>query len=103
MDIYHFYTGQSFDAHHFLGAHRTAEGYVFRVFAPHTQRITLTGEFSEWEELELHRSYNEHFWEITVPHAKSGQRYLYRMYNPDGSYTGRPIGGGQPVQDADDL
>ena len=23
--------------------------------------------------------------------------------DPDGSYTGRPIGGGQPVQDADDL
>ena len=23
--------------------------------------------------------------------------------DPDGSYTGRPIHGGQPVQDADDL
>lgn len=23
--------------------------------------------------------------------------------DPDGSYTGRPIGGGQPVQDVDDL
>lgn len=23
--------------------------------------------------------------------------------DPDGSYTGRPLGGGQPVQDADDL
>ena len=23
--------------------------------------------------------------------------------DPDGSYTGRPISGGQPVQDADDL
>ena len=23
--------------------------------------------------------------------------------DPDGSYTGRPIAGGQPVQDADDL
>ena len=23
--------------------------------------------------------------------------------DPDGSYTGRPIGGGEPVQDADDL
>lgn len=23
--------------------------------------------------------------------------------DPDGSYTGRPVGGGKPVQDADDL
>ena len=23
--------------------------------------------------------------------------------DPDGSYTGRPVDGGQPVQDADDL
>lgn len=23
--------------------------------------------------------------------------------DPDGSYTGRPVGGGEPVQDVDDL
>ena len=30
-----------------------------------------------------------------------GQNHI--VSDPDGSYTGRPINGGQPVQDADDL
>lgn len=87
MDIYGFYTGQIFDAWRYLGAHKAEQGYVFRVYAPHAKRITLIGEFNDWQDWELHQSYNEQFWEVTVPQAKTGQRYLYKIWHPDGSYT----------------
>ncbi|MBE6876817.1 MAG: hypothetical protein E7496_08905, partial [Ruminococcus sp.] len=58
MDIYGFYTGKIFNAHQYLGVHKTREGYVFRVYAPHTERITLVGEFNNWQDWEMNRSYN---------------------------------------------
>lgn len=102
MDIYKFYTGDMFDAHKYLGAHRAREGYTFRVYAPHTERITLIGDFNNWQDWELHRSYNEHFWEVNVPQAKAGQRYLYRIWHEDGNYTEHcdPYGFGMDVRPA---
>ena len=102
MDIYGFYTGQLFDAHKYLGAHRARQGYTFRVYAPHTERITLVGDFNDWQDWELHRSYNEHFWEVAVPQAVAGQRYLYRIWHPDGNCTEHcdPYGFGMDVRPA---
>ena len=34
MDMYGFYKGQILNAYEYLGAHPTAEGTVFRTFAP---------------------------------------------------------------------
>ena len=87
MDVYGFYKGEVFDAHKFLGAHREGEGYIFRVYAPHANRITLVGEFNDWQDWEMNHCYNEHFWEVYVPQAKAGQRYLYRVWHQDGNYT----------------
>ena len=87
MDIYGFYTGQVFDAHKHLGAHREGDGYTFRVYAPHTNRITLVGEFNDWQDWEMNHCYNEHFWEVHVPQARAGQRYLYKIWHADGNYT----------------
>lgn len=39
--------------------------------------------------------------EMKCPGADSGKNSI--ISDPDGSYTGTPIGGGDPVQDADDL
>ena len=102
MDIYGFYKGQSFDMHHHLGAHKVQEGYVFRVYAPHTERITLVGDFNDWSDWEMYRCFNGHFWEVTVPQAKAGQRYLYRIWNHDGSYTEHcdPCGFGMDLRPA---
>jgi 1,4-alpha-glucan branching enzyme len=102
MDIYGFYTGQIFDAHKHLGAHREGSGYTFRVYAPHTNRITLVGEFNDWQDWEMHHCYNEHFWEVHVPQAVSGQRYLYKIWHEDGNYTEHcdPYGFGMDLRPA---
>ena len=102
MDIYGFYTGKIFNAHYYLGAHKAKEGYLFRVYAPHAHRITLTGEFNDWQDWEMNSSFNNQFWEITVAQAKAGQRYLYRIWHKDGTYTEHcdPYGFGMDLRPA---
>ena len=102
MDIYGFYTGQIFDAHKYLGVHKAENGYLFRVYAPHAERITLIGEFNNWQDWEMYHSFNEHFWEVTVPQAQAGQRYLYKIWHEDGSYTEHcdPYGFGMDLRPA---
>ena len=58
MDFYGFYTDRSFDADHYLGAHLTGDGAVFRTFAPSAQKISLIGEFNGWEELPMAKVYD---------------------------------------------
>ena len=50
MDFYGFYTGKIFDAYKYLGAHVEEKGVTFRTFAPSASRITLIGEFNDWQE-----------------------------------------------------
>ena len=102
MDIYGFYTGQIFDAHKYLGAHREQEGYSFRVYAPHASRITLVGTFNDWQDWEMNRIMGGHFWEVFVPQAKEGDRYLYKIWHSDGSYTEHcdPYGYGMDLRPA---
>jgi len=39
------------NAHNYFGLHRTADGWVFREWAPNATSITLIGDFSKWKEL----------------------------------------------------
>lgn len=81
MDMYGFYTGQEFHAYEYLGAHFTAEGVVFRTFAPNALRVSLLLHDAE---LPMAAVYDGNFYEITVPDAKAGDRYEYRIYGRDG-------------------
>ncbi len=85
MDFYGFYTGKIFDAYHFLGAHPEAEGATFRTFAPGASRIALIGEFTDWQEAEMHKVYDGNFWECYAKDAKPGMMYKYRIYKQDQS------------------
>ena len=87
MDLYGFYTGQMFDAYHYLGAHIEPKGGVtFRTYAPAALKISVLGEFSDWKELPMERSLDKNFWECTVDDAKPGQKYKYRIYRQDHSF-----------------
>ena len=50
MDMHEFYMGNVFDAYEFFGAHPTPDGTVFRTFAPSAERITIIGEWNDWQE-----------------------------------------------------
>lgn len=84
MDMNHFYTGKCFDAYEFLGAHLVDNGAVFRTFAPSAQGINL---LHNGQEIPMNNVYNGHFYEVFVEGAKTGDRYMYRIYKRDGGYT----------------
>lgn len=81
MDFYGFYTGKIFDAYKYLGAHVEEKGVTFRTFAPSASRITLIGEFNDWQEWEMNKVSDGNFWECYVPQAKAGQMYKYKIYD----------------------
>ena len=67
------------------GSHITAGGAAFRVFAPHAQSVFVTGDFCDWDRgIPLTRN-DDGAWSGSVPGAKSGQRYKYRVWGCDGT------------------
>ena len=76
MDFYGFYTGKIFDAYEFLGAHPDKDGTTFRTFAPAASRITVIGEFNDWQEWELNKTYDG------VPCRSRKDRSALRSFRP---------------------
>lgn len=87
MDFYSFYTGKNFDAYQYLGAHREGGGWLFRVFAPNAERVTLLGDFTEGYEYDMNRVGDGNFFEVWTDRAKTGDRYFHRIYKRGGGYT----------------
>ena len=46
------------NAHHYFGLHRSADGWVFREWAPNATDIVLIGDFSNWQEQIKYRQIN---------------------------------------------
>lgn len=86
MDFYGFYMGEEFEAWRYLGAQVSSHGTTFRTFAPNALRISLIGDFNQWQETPMEKIYDGNFWEVTVPEAKESMRYKYRIYRQDGSF-----------------
>lgn len=84
MNMYDFYTGHAFDAYEYLGAHTAEKGIVFRTFAPNAKKASL---LYENEEIPMQTIYDGNFYEVTLPNAKTGDMYEYRIYSRNGNYT----------------
>ena len=82
-----FHSGPAADACEFLGCHarEDGEGFVFRVWAPHAQSISVVGDFNFWntEDLPMQKI-SEGVWEAVSVYAKTGQAYKYCVTGPDG-------------------
>ena len=82
-----FHSGPAADACEFLGCHarEDGEGFVFRVWAPHAQSISVVGDFNFWNTADLPmRKISEGVWEAVSVYAKTGQAYKYCVTGPDG-------------------
>ena len=86
MDLQNFYRGNEFEAHSYLGAHTYWGGTTFRTFAPAAARIALISDYNDWNEIEMHRTGDGNFWEVSVEGMKAGDMYKYRIYGRDGSF-----------------
>ena len=86
MDIRDFYNGKEFTAYDYLGAHLSENGTVFRTFAPNASKVSLVGDFSQWNDIPMNKTADGNFYEVFCPDAKEGLRYKYRIYNKSGNF-----------------
>lgn len=84
MELQEFYTGTTFDAYTFFGAHPYENGVVFRTYAPQASSIAVIGEFSDWNELKMDQDGDSGIWSLFVDDAKTGQMYKYVIYGNNG-------------------
>lgn len=85
MDIQNFLEGLEFEAHEFFGAHllELGKGATFRVYAPNASKVSLVGDFNDWQEYEMA---NDHgIFSATEVNAKEGDIYKYRIYDKEGN------------------
>ena len=84
-----FQRGDSDSAYEFMGCHAEQRdgqaGYVFRVWAPNAQKVSVIGEFNFWNAEDLPMTnIGWGVWEAFSIHAKEGQGYKYCVTNVHG-------------------
>jgi 1,4-alpha-glucan branching enzyme len=73
-----------------LGAHQRtidgAEGIAFTVWAPNALRVSVVGDFNEWDGRchPMRKRVECGVWEIFIPGVASGSRYKYELERADG-------------------
>lgn len=82
---YYFHQGSTIRAYEYLGAHREGERFVFRVWAPNAEAVSVVGDFNGWDHTrgEMTRVSEGGVWEIFFPSADvcDGQFYKFRILN----------------------
>ncbi len=84
-----FLQGNQCHAQDFLGSHPACrdgqDGYVFRVWAPHSPQVCLMGDFNGWSEDSCPmRRMEGGIWEVFLPGIERYATYKYAVYTPDG-------------------
>jgi len=90
--------------HHWYGLHRTADGWVYRDWAPHATALWLCGDFSGWErngQYHARRTNDHGDWELRLPAGamEHGQHYQVEMEWPGGGGVRLPAWGRYMHQD----
>ena len=69
--------------HSGMGAIPNAKGVTFRVWAPHAEKVYLTGTFNGWSETSTPLFDEKNgYWSLDVPEAKVGDEYRYVIHAP---------------------
>ena len=94
-----FSAGDELRAYAILGCHRAQcdgkNGYIFRVWAPHAQGVSVTGDWNFWNPDDLPMTYLEYgVWEAFSVYAKEGDAYKFCVRRANGStvYKSDPYG-----------
>src|SRR5436309_10749435 len=91
LDVHLLVEGSHHASYQKLGAHPIVhdgvEGVAFAVWAPNARRVSVVGDFNEWDgrRMPMRRRHAGGFWELFVPGLRSGRTYKYELVGPDGS------------------
>ena len=86
---YLFHKGENYHSYKFLGNHITKEndkkGVRFSVWAPNAKKVSVIGDFNNWEENihEMKKIKNSGIWTIFIAKAKAGDLYKYKIIGPN--------------------
>src|SRR5512136_2607398 len=68
-----------------MGAIPDPKGVTFRVWAPHAEKVYVTGTFNGWSETATPLSSEKNgYWLADVPEAKAGDEHRYVLHGPKG-------------------
>lgn len=90
LDLHLFAQGRHRHAYRFLGAHARVvdgvEGYLFAVWVPAVQRVSLVGDFNGWEGRRhpMRCRGESGIWELFVPGLQAGDSYKYEILSTEG-------------------
>ncbi|MGD1036187.1 MAG: 1,4-alpha-glucan branching protein GlgB [Roseiarcus sp.] len=65
--------------------HEGADGVVFAVWAPNASRVSVVGDFNQWDgrKCQMRKRIDSGLWEIFVPHLSAGAVYKYEIVSAD--------------------
>ena len=68
-----------------MGAILTSRGVTFRVWAPHAEKVYVTGTFNDWSKTSTPLANEGNgYWSTDVSEAKTGDEYRYLIHGPKG-------------------
>ncbi|MCZ6786973.1 MAG: 1,4-alpha-glucan branching protein GlgB, partial [Planctomycetota bacterium] len=79
QDLYLFNHGELKRAWRMLGAHLQDDGVRFALWAPYARRVSLTGDFNDWQPQRLDPRGSTGVWEGFVEGAKQGDHYKFEL------------------------
>lgn len=82
MDRAAFFGGTWCAAADWFGAHPVEKGYRFRLWAPHARAVSLAGDFSGWEPMEM--TCRDGVWECVAEEARAYDSYKFCLTQADG-------------------
>lgn len=88
--IYLFHQGTYYHAYELMGAHPyekgEEKGFVFRTWAPNAKRISVMGDFNDWNNNAhpMKKISDNGVWEVYIPNAKSGDMYKFEIADKTG-------------------
>ena len=76
-----FFYGECHNAYEYFGAHKTENGYVFRVYAPNALEVEVIGDFNNWEghNHKMNKVDDRGIYELCIPEVNSD--YCIYRYN----------------------
>ena len=91
LDDHLFVEGTHRELYRWLGAHpcrhEGVDGVRFAVWAPNASRVSVVGDFNDWDgrRLAMRRRVASGLWEVFAPGVKPGTRYKYEVVGRDGA------------------
>ena len=85
FDLYLFAEGKHYELYEKLGAHviehEGVSGVVFAVWAPNAQRVSVVGDFNQWDgrRAPMRPRGATGLWELFIPALAQGELYKYEI------------------------